>query len=145
MHIKQSIHKVVLYFGRHIDFRMGLLGAFMMSIPVFYINYMATGFGFLTFTAAIKQWFYTFFFSGLVMKSCEKLAVKFQSKPLSIFLAVLLPSVSTLLLTFIIHSFEGTPRPFESTLPTLIVFSGTLFWALKKRNDYDKKHNKKST
>lgn len=138
-HYKKKLKLVFSFVGRHLDYKMGLLGAFIMSTAVFVINYTATSLLLLSFTASLKQWIYTFFFSGLVMKACENLSVKFSSKFLSIFLAVVIPSLATLVLTFIVHSFKGTPKPFESTLPTLIVFSGTFFWALKKRHSFEKK------
>ena len=90
-----------------------------------------------SFTASAKQAGYTFIFGGFLMKGCELLAKGINNKYLALVMAVLIPSSITLILTFIMHNLKGTPRPFESTLPTLIIIPATAIWGYLKRKEYD--------
>jgi len=96
-----------------------VIGALVMGLIVFYINYshgiIPAG------IAALKQFTYTFFVGGLLLKLLEaflnKLATSFQG----VVLAVLLNSIVTILLIYFVHSMKGTPEPFYSTVPTIIL------------------------
>lgn len=123
---------------------MGLAGAFLMGSAVFYINYEAVGTFTPAFTAALKQWVYTFFFGGIVIRSCEYFANTIPSKAKAITTATLIPSIVTILLVFGLHNLKGTPQPFESTLPSLIIIPGTFFWALRERRKKKIEENKLS-
>jgi hypothetical protein len=114
------------------DLRMGIAGALFLGGIVFIIN-MEHG-AFPAFTASLKQALYTFFMGGFIMKLCENLAIRFESKVLSISLAIVVPCVVTTLATYLVHSLKGTPEPLLSTLPT-IAFGLPAFtvWALRKR------------
>jgi hypothetical protein len=57
-------------------------------------------------------------------------------------MSVLIPSGITLILTFLVHNPKGTPRPFESSLPTLIIIPATEIWGYIKRKEYDLAENK---
>ena len=105
-----------------------------MGSAVFGINYFATIEFSGSVTAAIKQAAYTFLFGGIFMKACENLATKIESRKKAIIAAVIIPSAITLLLTFGVHSFKGTPKPLESTLPTLLIIPATVVWSIRKRN-----------
>lgn len=105
-----------------------------MATVVFFINYSAVGELTGSFTAAIKQGIYTFFFGGSIMKLCEIIATRISKKNLALTLASLIPSLVSLALTFGLHSLKGTPRPIESTIPTAIfVIPSTAVWGYLKR------------
>ena len=121
-------------FRNFFDFKIGLAGGLVMGIIVFMINYTGTEGLAGAFTAALKQGVYTFFFGGLIMKLCERLAIGINPKLLAIALAVIIPSFISLALTFGLHSMKGTPRPIESTIPTAVfVIPSTLVWGFMKR------------
>ena len=105
-----------------------------MGVIVFMVNHYSTDDLTGSFTAALKQGVYTFFFGGFIMKLCETLAIKGHPGWLAIVLAVLVPSFISLALTFGVHSMKGTPKPVESTIPTAIfVIPSTLVWGIMKR------------
>jgi len=121
--------RLIRNFKEFIDLKIAVSGAMVMGGIVFIINYSATHEFSGSLTAAIKQGTYTFFLGGVLMKSCELLATGIERKRKAMLAAVILPSVFTLLLTFAMHSMKGTPKPFESTLPTLIIIPATSIWA----------------
>lgn len=126
-----SINKVI-------DLRIGLAGGLVMGIIIFVINYRLTGIVAGAFTAALKQGIYTFFFGGLIMKLCESIAVRLNPAFLALALAMLVPSVLSLGLTYGVHSMKGTPMPLESTVPTaFFVIPSTLVWGIVKRRKRD--------
>jgi hypothetical protein len=113
------------------DPKMGLAGALFLGTIVFFINY---DHGFLNgLIAALKQAFYTFFVGGLITRLCENIATV-SKKITAVFIAVLIPSIIAIVLTYIVHSLKGTPEPLNSTIPTIILAPmGFLWWALQKR------------
>jgi hypothetical protein len=124
--MKVELHK---YF----DFKIGLIGALVMGIAVFCINYFATYLVIESLTASFKQAVYTFFLGGFFMKSCEYIATHIRNYGMAIVLAVCIPSIITLILTFGLHVFKGTPKPLASTIPTLAIIPATFVWAIRKR------------
>jgi hypothetical protein len=122
---------------RFIDYKIGIAGAVFMGGVVFGINYFSTREITGSFTAALKQGSYTFFLGGIFMKGCENLATKIKNRTLAILLSVLIPSALTLILTYTMHNFKGTPKPLESTIPTLLIIPATAVWGLKKRNQIE--------
>jgi len=131
--IKQGVK-----FGRRfIDYKIGIAGAIVMGGIVFGINYFSTSEITGSFTAALKQATYTFFFGGFLMKWCEYLATSIKKQTLAIVASVLIPSVFTLLLTYSMHNMKGTPKPLESTFPTTIIIPATAIWGLKKRKELE--------
>jgi len=131
------IKKALKSGSRFIDYKMAIAGAIVIGGIVFCINYFSTYILCGSLTASFKQAGYTFLFGGFLMKGCESLAKGINNKYLAIGMAVLIPSVTTLILTFIMHNLKGTPRPFESTLPTLIIIPATAVWGYMKRKEYD--------
>lgn len=138
------IKAVSAFISRYIDVKIGLLGASMMGIVVFIINYFPTSLLLLSLVAALKQAFYTFFMGGAVFRATEYLATHINNKFFAILAGAFIPFVATCFLVFVLHSFKGTPRPIESTIPTLFVITGTLYWAIKKRNAMEKNQGKNS-
>lgn len=113
------------------DPKMGLAGALFLGTIVFFINYdhgIVNGL-----IAALKQGLYTFFVGGFITRLCENIAT--ISKNLTaILLAVFIPSIIAIALTYLVHSMKGTPEPLNSTIPTMILAPlGFLWWALQKR------------
>jgi hypothetical protein len=72
------------------------------------------------------------------MKGCENLATKIKRRRLAIVAAVVIPSALTLMLTYGMHNFKGTPKPLESTIPTLLIIPATAVWGWKKRTNAEK-------
>ena len=115
------------------DPKMGLVGALVLALIVFVINF-DEGWK-LAMTAASKQGFYTFFAGGFMMRLVENLSIKWDDKYLSYLIAVLIATVIAVSLTYGLHSLKGTPKPLLSTIPTLILGPPGFFrWAYKKRN-----------
>lgn len=119
---------------KYINYRMGLAGAVVMAVIVFIINYCKTHEVLGSSTASIKQGVYTLVFGGLIMGSCENLAVRIRRRATALLLAVVIPSLTAITLTFLVHSLRGTPHPVESTIPTaVLVIPATAIWGRKKR------------
>lgn len=134
-----NIKKITLAGSKFIDYKMGIAGAFVMALAVFFINFYSTNETTGSMTAALKQGLYTFLFGGILMKGCENLAIKIKIKYVALLAAVLIPSTLTLFLTYELHQLKGTPRPLESTLPTLVIIPATAVWGFIKRKQYDSK------
>lgn len=109
-----------------------------MGLVIYLVNYYSTYDVMGSTTAALKQGVYTFFFGGLIMKMSENIARKVNPRVLAVTLAMLIPSIVSLALTFGLHSMKGTPRPVESTIPTAIfVIPSTLIWGIMKSKNKD--------
>ena len=131
------IKKALKFGSGFIDYKMAIGGSIVMGGIVFCINYFSTNNLVGSLTASAKQGGYTFLFGGILMKGCELIAKGINNKYLAIGLSVIIPSSMTLILTFVMHNMKGTPRPFESTLPTLIIIPATAIWGYMKRKEYD--------
>jgi len=128
-----KLKRIVNLGSKYIDYKMGFWGAGVMGGIVFSINYFATNEITGSLTAATKQGTYTFLFGGILMKGCEHLATKINKQTLALLAAVIIPSTVTLILTYAMHSLKGTPKPFESTIPTTIIIPATAIWGYMKR------------
>ncbi|GAB1451230.1 hypothetical protein MASR2M47_12860 [Draconibacterium sp.] len=124
---------------KFIDYKIGVAGAIVMGGIVFGINYFSTHEIMGSTTAALKQGAYTFLFGGTLMKGCEYLATSIKKRSVAIISSIVIPSVLTLILTYTMHNFKGTPKPLESTIPTTIIIPATGIWGFKKRNQQDLK------
>lgn len=124
------------FISRFINIRMGLAGALVMGLVVWFIN---VNFGWWpASTAALKQAAYTFLFGGALIKILETITIRIQNKYWGVILATLSVSILTIILVYGVHSMKGTPRPFESTLPTIIMAPPGFFaLALRKRMKYE--------
>ncbi len=111
---------------------MGIGGGLAMGIIVFFINWdHGIGMGLI---AATKQSIYTFLAGGMMMRLTENIASYFSNRLQAVFLAVLVPTVIAITLTYIVHTAKGTPEPLNSTIPTMILAPiGFFVWALMKR------------
>jgi hypothetical protein len=120
------------FISRFINLRMGIAGAIIMGGIVWFIN-MSAGWWPAT-TAALKQAAYTFLLGGILIKILDTLVMKIQNKYLAILTATLTVSLVTITLVYIVHSMKGTPRPMESTLPTIFMAPpGFLALAIRRR------------
>ena len=125
--------------NKYIDYRMGIAGSIFMASVVFYINYHGIQDSAGATTAALKQGTYTFFFGGLIMRMCESIATGLAKRTGALTAACIIPSLVAISLTYGVHSMKGTPKPLESTIPTIIlVIPTTLIWGIIKRRKYDK-------
>lgn len=120
------------------DPKMGLAGALFLGTIVFFINFdhgIVNGL-----IAASKQALYTFFVGGFITRLCENIAT-IKNSFYAIFLAVLIPSIIAVTLTYIVHSIKGTPEPLNSTIPTMILAPlGFLWWSTRKRKQLNRTH-----
>jgi hypothetical protein len=135
---KGHLSSVINHGSRYIDYRMAIGGGIVMGGIVFAVNYYGTHQLSGAITASLKQGIYTFLFGGIIMKSCERLAISIRKRTIAILAAILIPSAVAIGLTFGLHNLKGTPRPVASTIPTaLLVIPSTAAWAIRKR----KQHN----
>lgn len=134
-----KLQKAAKISHKFMDYKIGCAGAFFLGGVVFGINYFTTHDISGSVTAALKQGGYTFLFGGIFMKGCENLATKIKKRKLAILASVVIPSALTLILTYTMHNFKGTPKPLESTIPTLLIIPATAVWGLKKRKQLEMK------
>lgn len=104
--------------AKNLDYRTATLGAVVMGVAVFWINYAHGTLAALV--PALKQAGYTFFVAGVIAKNNERLAMVSANRWIAILLAVSVSSGLTIGLTFLVHSSRGTPEPFWSTVPTML-------------------------
>ena len=128
------LNRVKHTFNKFIDIKLGIIGAVFMGSVVFYIN---SDYGpLLASIAALKQAFYTFFIGGLILKVLEIIVLGVPNKALAYVLSIITATVLTVGLVYIVHSLKGTPKPFESTIPTIFLAPpGYIYIARMKRNN----------
>ncbi|MAE97230.1 MAG: hypothetical protein CL910_21475 [Deltaproteobacteria bacterium] len=114
------------------DPRAGLFGALLMGSLVAAINvsHGATAAA----TSAGKQAVYTFFFGGLIVQVCSRLASREGGRLAVVGTAIAVPSLITIVLIYLVHSLRGTPEPLLSTagVATLAIPSFSV-WAWRIR------------
>jgi hypothetical protein len=132
-----KLQQIFNFSHRFIDYKIAITGAVFLGGVVFGINYFATHEIAGSVTAALKQGGYTFLLGGIFMKGCENLATKIKNRTLAIVASIIIPSALTLLLTYTMHNFKGTPKPLESTIPTLLIIPATAVWGYRKRKQLD--------
>ena len=131
--LKSVFFKVINFIGKFIDYPSAFAGAIIMGVIVGIIN-MRHGAWPAT-TAAMKQAAYTFLFGGLIIRLLYYIALSVPGRVTSLLLSVFIASVVTISLVYLVHSLKGTPLPFESTLPTVILAPpGFFFLAVRKKN-----------
>ena len=116
---------------------MGIYGAIIMAFIVYLINADHDPSG--AQIAAAKQFMYTLIMGGIFTKLVENIAIKWDEKWMSLFLAVLIPSLTTIVLTYFLHMIKGTPEPLNSTVPTTLTAPISFsVWAYLKRSELEK-------
>ena len=114
------------------DPRAGALGALLMASLVALIN--ASHGPLAAATSAGKQAVYTFFFGGLILRFCERLAKRPGSRARVLALAVAIPSIITICLIYLVHSLRGTPEPLFSTAGVAAIgVPSFILWSRKTR------------
>jgi len=122
----QTAKKAVTHVNKFLDVRMGLLGACSMGLIVYFIN---SDHGLIAASiAASKQGLYTFFFGALFVKMAENIAVNIPDRMFAVVIGGAAPAILTSVLTYVLHAVKGTPEPFHSTVPTMIL--GTLSFSV---------------
>ena len=130
--LKTNLHQSKLIIDKYFDFKTGIAGALILGFIVFFINFHE-GIG-NALIASAKQTTYTLLAGGFMLRLTEFLATSFTSDKLSIAAGTLIPSVISIALTFIVHYIKGTPEPFFSTVPTMVLAPpGFLWWSIRKR------------
>ena len=104
---------------KYVDVSTAWKAALFLGGVVYIINYSHGALAALP--AALKQATYTFFASGFIVRLCENLINRVRPMALAWPLAILLPSAVAIALTYLVHTLRGTPEPFYSTLPTVLV------------------------
>jgi hypothetical protein len=101
------------------DLKSAILGALVMATAVGLVN---SGYGMApALTAAAKQAAYTFFVAGFILQWCRWLALRNLAPVYAVILATLLPTLITVLMVYTLHSYKGTPEPFWSTVPVVVL------------------------
>ena len=122
--MKASPKSLVL---KYVDVSTAWKAALFLGLVVYAINFSHGALAALP--AALKQTIYTFFVSGFILRLCERLARNNALGVMSLPLATLVPSAIAIGLTYLMHSLKGTPAPFYSTVPTiLMVFPAFAVW-----------------
>ena len=118
---------------KYVDVSTAWKAALFLGLVVYAINFSHGALAALP--AALKQAVYTLFASGFIVRLCENLITRVKPMALAWPLAILVPTGVAVGLTFLVHSLRGTPEPFYSTLPTLLVtppaFAGWAWRCLK--------------
>ena len=126
--VRQIVHK-------HYDWKMGLIGALIMGGVVFWIN-VDHGF-WAAIPAMLKQATYTMIAGGFLTRLCERIALNTRDNITAHVLAMLVPSIIAVVLTLGVHYMRGTPEPFNSTIPTMVLAPISFFlwgWHQRRRN-----------
>jgi hypothetical protein len=104
---------------KYVDVSTAWKAALFLGLVVYAINFSHGALAALP--AALKQSVYTLFASGFIVRLCENLITRVRPMIVAWPLAIALPTAVAVGLTFLVHSLRGTPEPFYSTLPTLLV------------------------
>lgn len=117
---------------KYIDVNSAWKAALVLGLIVYAINFSHGALAALP--AALKQAAYTFFVAGFILRLCEYLSLKKTLGVFSLPLAVTVPSCLAIGLTYLMHSMKGTPEPFYSTVPTMLMaFPSFAVWAYRAR------------
>jgi hypothetical protein len=120
------------FFLRHVDVSTAWKAALILGVIVYAINFSHGALAALP--AALKQATYTFFVAGFILRLCEKLSANAGLGIMALPLAVIIPSSIAIALTYLMHSLKGTPEPFYSTIPTILMaFPSFSVWAWRSR------------
>ena len=120
------------FLDQHSDYRAAVAGALVLGSIVFWVN-LDHGWPAAA-VAAAKQGTYTFFAGGYMVRLNERIALALEPALLAVPAGMLGAGGLAVGLTYLVHSARGTPEPFNSTLPTIILASaGFCFLGLRAR------------
>ncbi len=135
---------ILKFIYKSVNWKLGAIGGVLMGSVAYYIN-RNSGFD-AAMVPALKQFFYTLLVGGSLVKVTQKISVALKHKYLSIFLAILTPTVITAVLISAIHLFKGTPNPYETIFYTVLAAPpGVILIAIVTRQRYEKKRKRKTT
>lgn len=113
------IAKTKKFLDKHIDYPAAIVGALVLGTIVLVIN-IDHGWNSAV-VAAGKQATYTFFAGGYMVRLNERIALTLEPAAFAVPAGVFCAGGLAVCLTFMVHSFKGTPEPLNSTLPTLVL------------------------
>ncbi len=120
------------FLDKHIDYPAAIAGALVLGTIVFLINY-DHGYD-SAMVAAAKQATYTFFAGGYMVRLNERISLALDPAVAAVSAGVVCSGTLAVSLTYLVHSLRGTPEPFNSTLPTLLLLvPGFIFLGLRAR------------
>lgn len=118
--------------GRFYDLRSAIIGALLMGTIVALVN--ASHGWTAALVAATKQGLYTLIIAGLILRLCERIAVSLQPTRVAVLVSTLVSSLVTVGATTLLHHLRGTPEPWASVVPTLLLGPPSFVaWALRSR------------
>ncbi len=88
--------------------------------------------------AALKQATYTAIAGGFLTRICERMTRRFDGVTISLILGMMVPSTIAVILTYGVHMLKGTPEPFNSTIPTMVLAPISFLywsWRVKRRQE----------
>jgi Kef-type K+ transport system membrane component KefB len=120
------------------DVKAAIIGGILLGTIVAWVN---SGHGTeAAISSGLRQALYSFFVAGLSAQLCRNLTDSRANKMLTIVKAVLVPTMLTVSLVYIMHSTRGTPEPFFSSIPvailSLISFSVIALHALREKGNH---------
>ena len=126
------------YFLDHFDAKMGALGGLLLGGGVFYAK-LPDGY-WLASTAAGEQFVFNFLLGGVLMRLCERLALLYERRIVSLIMAIVVPGMINIAGTYIMHCFDaGEVDPIWATVPSMIFAPmGYIWWGRRKRNQWEK-------
>ena len=107
------------FLDRHIDYPAAVAGALVLGSIVLVINIdhgWSSGL-----MAGAKQATYTFFAGGFMVRLNERIALALNPAAFAVLAGSLCAGGLAVALTFLVHSLRGTPEPFNSTVPTMVL------------------------
>ena len=120
------------------DIKAALLGSLVMIAIVASIN--AEHGSHTAISSGIRQAMYTFFVAGLSVQLCRNLTNNSIYKAAALIKAVLIPTILTVILVYMMHRTMGTPEPFYSSIPvailSLVSFSGIALHTLREKDNH---------
>ncbi len=120
------------FLDKHIDYPAAIAGACVLGSIVFAINF-DHGWN-IALLAASKQATYTFFAGGYMVRLNERIALALNPAVVAVPTGILCAGGLAVCLTYLVHSLKGTPEPFHSTIPTLLlVLPGFAFLGARAR------------
>lgn len=122
------------WMDKHINYTAAFMGSAVLGGIVFGVN-VEHGIP-IALVAAMKQATYTFFVAGFITRNNDRLVTLLDNRVLSMMLGLVVSSTIAVGLTFLVHSLKGTPEPFASTIPTMVISPlGFFFLGLKAQRE----------
>ena len=85
-----------------------------------------------------KQAVYTFFFGGLIVQLCTRLASREGPRAQVLAIATAIPFLITVALISVVHSLRGTPEPiFTIAAVGMLGFPSFAIWAKRTRDEIE--------